>query len=68
LYQEVAVALVKFHNKDLKVKLRGAKDGKVLEADENIVIDLAPMLGASEEFRIIRNGELRRAKMAVLWL
>ena len=68
LNQKVATEMIKFHNKDLKVKLLGTNGARVIESDENIVIDLTPMLGASEKFFIIRNGELRGAAIPVMWL
>lgn len=68
LNQAVAVAAVKKLNRPIKVKLKGAKDGRVLYSKENIVIDLAPMFGEGVEVYLIVNGELRRAQIPILWL
>lgn len=65
---EVARALVKHHNRQKKVKLKGAPDGKVLEADDSTVFDLGPMFGGAEVFYIINDGELRRGAIPVRWL
>ena len=67
LNEAVAKKAVGKLNREIKVKLIGALDGKVLYSNENIVIDLSTMLGASERFLIIRNGELREAALPVIW-
>jgi hypothetical protein len=70
LNNDVAIKAVKKINRTgkIKVKLIGANDGKVLYDDEQIVIDLGPIFGVSETVFLIKNGELREAKVPILWL
>lgn len=58
LNDAVAKKAVKKLNREIKVKLLGALDGRVLYSEKNIVIDLMPMLGVSQKAYIILNGEL----------
>ena len=58
LNNKVAVKVVKKLNRTIKVKFLGALDARVDESEENIVIDLMPMLGVSQKAYIIVNGEL----------
>ncbi len=68
LNNEFAGKVVKKINRGIKVKLRGAKDGRVVLSEENIVIDLGPMLGEGVEVYLIKNGELRKAQIPIVWL
>ena len=68
LNNEVASAVIKKLNRTMKVKLKGATDGKVLQTKENVVIDLTPMLGEGVEVYLIKNGELRKARIPIVWL
>ncbi len=68
LNNAVAKKAVEKLNREIKVKLKGAPDGKVLYSQENIVIDLAPMFGEGVEVYLIKNGELRRAMIPIRWL
>lgn len=70
LNNDVAVKAVKKINRTgkIKVKLLGALDGKVMYDEDSIVIDLGPMLGVSETVYLIKNGELRKAQIPIVWL
>lgn len=64
----VAQSLVKHHNQILKVKLNGAPDGRVLETEDEQMIDLSPMFGRLETVYLIKNGELAKAMIPIFWI
>ena len=58
LNKQYATKVVKKVNRHIRVVASNFPEGIVREAGENIMVDLAPMLGFSQQAYIIVNGEL----------